>query len=108
MERCNEKMCQNLAALGFNSEILPVKAKQKAKILERIPTGENKKVLIQALTKTNMKLSAIHHTVGTLCISTDEFLRAAALKASYANQVEKLKKREALLKNMQHNKKLKQ
>jgi hypothetical protein len=33
-----------------------------------------------------------------LCISTDEFLHAAALKASSANQVEKVKKREALLK----------
>jgi hypothetical protein len=43
-----------------------------------------------------------------LCISTGEFLHAAALKASSANQVEKAKKREALLKNKQLNKKLKQ
>jgi len=84
--------------VGCKSETLLVKAKRKANILERIPTGANEEVMIRALARTNMKLSAIHHTVGTMCISTDEFLRAAALKAHSANQVEKVKKREALLK----------
>jgi hypothetical protein len=54
--------------------------------------------MIRALARINMKISAIHHTIGTMCISTDEFLCAAGLKANSANQGDKVQKREALLK----------
>lgn len=94
----NKNLCQKLAALGYNSDGLFVKAKQKAKVLERISTEANEEVMIQALARANMKLFAIHHTFGMMCISIDEFLRAAVLKENSANQVDKVKKREALLK----------
>ncbi len=76
LEHHNEEACTHLASYGYNSQLLLTKFKRRPKILERISENAGEAAKVRALADSDLKLPAIHQTVGPTCISGDEILKS--------------------------------
>jgi hypothetical protein len=65
------------------------KIKRRPKILEHGKGNAGEAVFVRAFADLELKLSAIYHMVGPLCISGDEILKSAPYKALKSEKVVK-------------------
>lgn len=55
------------------------KVKSRPKILEHVKGNAGEAAIVRSLAGSDLKLSAIHHMVGPMCISGDEILKILLL-----------------------------
>jgi len=99
LEERNSKACEQLSALGFNGDALRIQANRRSRTLApRVSaiTSESD-VIVEALTEAGNNLSSIFHTVGTMCMSKDEYFRSVQNKKNVKEWENRMKIRKLLV-----------